>query len=148
MRFTTTPIPRIALLMALLLLAGSDLVRAGDPHPLSIQPPTSRFPTSRSDAESRAPVSSTSSWWLLPLGLVLAAGAWGGISLSTRKNLPARKSPASLELLGRVSVGPRQSVCLVRVADQVLILGTGPQGPPTLLGELAEPDRKPEEPPR
>jgi flagellar biogenesis protein FliO len=44
-----------------------------------------------------------------------------------------------LEVLGRASLSPRQAVTLVRVGDRVLILGTGPQGAPTHLGEVTDP---------
>lgn len=128
--------------------AGGDVVgeEAGrKPARLSI--PSSRFPTSREADQARAEGSGASSWWLLGLGVVLAGAGWAGVSLAGKRGASGKKKGpgVALEVVGRVSVGPRQGVCLVRVNEQVLILGTGPQGPPALLGELTEPARAGEE---
>ena len=42
-------------------------------------------------------------------------------------------------MVGRTSLSPKQTVYLLRVGDRVLIVGAGPQGPPSLLGELTDP---------
>jgi flagellar protein FliO/FliZ len=40
-------------------------------------------------------------------------------------------------VVGRTSLSPRHTVYLLKAGDRVLIVGTGPQGSPTLLGEMA-----------
>ncbi len=150
MRFRMSGTGRIAVVAGLLVGASQAVADEGlsrDPKTLAIQASpgnAGRFPTSREHAGAPGSGSgSSASWWLIPLGLVLAGGAWGWIRLSSRGGTTGRKTAAvALEVVGRVSLGPRQTVCLVRVGDQVLIVGTGPQGPPSLMGELtgAEPE--------
>jgi hypothetical protein len=41
-------------------------------------------------------------------------------------------------VVGRVSLSPRHSIFLVRAGERVLLIGTGNQGAPSLLGELTE----------
>jgi hypothetical protein len=144
MRFWTTATLRIVFVACL--LPAPVRSEAGErPAPLAVkapQPAAARFPTSRQRADSSQPpmTAPSASWWLLPLGLLLAGGAWAGLTLSARKSASTRTRPAvPLEVVGRVAVGPRQAVCLVKVGAQVLIVGTGPQGPPTLMGELEQP---------
>ena len=81
--------------------------------------------------------SSTSSggWWLGTAGIALALAAVGGISFGLRKFLP-KSETGPLRVIGRTSLSPRHSVYLLRAGDRVLIVGTGPQGSPTLLGEM------------
>lgn len=85
--------------------------------------------------------SSTSiGWWLGPVGIVLTLAAFGGLSLANRRGLlPTRRESGPLEVVGRVSLSARHAVYLLRTGDRVLIVGTGSQGPPTLLGELTDP---------
>jgi hypothetical protein len=45
-----------------------------------------------------------------------------------------------LRVVGRTSLSPRHTVHLLSVGARVLIVGTGPQGAPSLLGELTDPD--------
>jgi flagellar biogenesis protein FliO len=146
----TRPATTLALFALLLLPATAAPARADDNParaPLALQAP-GRFPTSRESASSAtSTASSSSSWWLLGLAVAVGGSAWAVVAISSRKSaLAARdRPPIPLDVLGRVPVGPRQAVCLVKVGDQVLILGTGPQGPPALLGEL---ERATEEAPR
>lgn len=144
MRFRMTALLRIGLAACLVLVAGRPVAGEGAEGAGARNPAagTARFPTSRERGNpTYAPMTgSSTSWWLVPLGVLLAGGAWAGLSLSARKAGSARTSPGvALEVVGRVAVGPRQAVCLVKVGGQVLIIGTGPQGPPTLMGELEQP---------
>jgi flagellar protein FliO/FliZ len=45
-------------------------------------------------------------------------------------------APAGLRVLGRTALTPKHSVYLLKAGDRVLIVGTGPQGAPSLLGEM------------
>jgi len=55
--------------------------------------------------------------------------------VAARKHWP-RESAGLLQVIGRVSLSPRQSIVLVRAGDRVLLIGAGAQGAPSLLGEL------------
>jgi len=86
-----------------------------------------------------APTSmSSGGWWLGSAGIAVALAVFGGISLASRKYLP-KSETSPLRVIGRTSLSPRHSVYLLKAGDKVLIIGTGPQGSPTLLGEI-EPD--------
>jgi flagellar biogenesis protein FliO len=66
------------------------------------------------------------------------------MSLAARRTSTARGTDGgALRVVGRASLGPKQSVYLLRAGDQVLIVGTGPAGPPTLLGSLTPDDVRP-----
>jgi flagellar protein FliO/FliZ len=81
---------------------------------------------------------SSGGWWM---GSVVAASAlavFGGVSLASKRFLPNRES-GPLQVVGRSSLSPKHSVYLLRVGDRVLIVGTGPQGAPSTLGEVTEP---------
>ena len=89
----------------------------------------------------------TSGWWLGTTGVVLALALFGAGSVAARRFLPrADAGPTAMRVVGRVNLTPRHSVALLRVGDRTLILGTGPQGPPALLGEWPEPDLAPAAP--
>lgn len=66
---------------------------------------------------------------------VLALGAIGVVGRSARERGRSRTG-GSLAVVDRVSISPKHAVFLVRAGDRTLIIGTGPQGPPALLGEL------------
>jgi flagellar biogenesis protein FliO len=68
-------------------------------------------------------------------GIALALAAFGGMSIAARKFLPQSES-GPVRVLGRTSLSPKHAVYLLKAGDKVLIVGTGPQGSPTLLGEM------------
>ncbi len=68
---------------------------------------------------------------LLVFTLLGAAVAW-----ARRKSWPGRLAPAVLESRGKLTLGPRHSLHLVRVGDRNLILALHPAGI-TFLGDLA-----------
>jgi hypothetical protein len=68
-------------------------------------------------------------------GIALALAAFGGMSIAARRYLPQAES-GPLRVVGRTSLSPKHAVYLLRAGDRVLLIGTGPQGSPTLLGEM------------
>jgi hypothetical protein len=101
-----------------------------------------RRPVSRDGAHSPAsPASGRSEgaggWWLGTAGVALALAACGWASVAARRYLPrAADGTAALRVVGRTSLSPKHTVYLLDVGGRVLIVGAGPQGPPSLLGEL------------
>ena len=79
-------------------------------------------------------------WWFGTAGIVLALAVFGGISLASRRFAPQTGAGGFLGVVGRSSLSPKHTVYLLKVGERVLIVGTGPQGAPNLLGELTEPD--------
>ncbi len=107
-------------------------------QPASI-PPSSRPYRDKlnRDQADPAPSSGQFGWWIGPAGIAAALAVFGGVSLAQKRFLPGRDS-GPLQVVGRASLSPRQSVYLVRVGGRVLILGSGPQGPPSALGEITD----------
>jgi len=81
-------------------------------------------------------------WWLGTAGVALALAACGWVSIAARRFGPKPGSgPSSaIRVVGRTSLSPKHSVYLLDVGGRVLIVGTGAQGPPSLLGELNDAD--------
>jgi flagellar biogenesis protein FliO len=77
-------------------------------------------------------------WWMGPAGIAAALAAFGGVSLASRRFLPTADS-GPIRVVGRTSLSGKHSACLLRVGDRVLIVGLGPQGPPSTLGEITDP---------
>ena len=105
------------------------------------QPSTSsRRPVARLVGASPSPRpagASSGGWWMGMAGTGLALAACGWASLAARRFLPNRPDRASsLRVVGRTSLSPKHTVYLLDVGGRVLIVGTGPQGAPSLLGEM------------
>ncbi len=81
---------------------------------------------------------SSSGWWLGTVGIAVALAIFGGVSVASKRFLPQHGS-GLLRVVGRTSLSPKHTVYLLKAGDRVLIVGTGPQGSPTLLGELDDP---------
>ena len=77
-------------------------------------------------------------WWLGTAGIAAALAAFGGVSLASKRFLPSRDS-GPIRVVGRSALSPKHSACLLRVGDRVLIVGLGPQGAPSTLGEVTDP---------
>src|SRR6185312_1650201 len=97
----------------------------------------------RVPAPPRSKPSATSSetnggWWLGTAGIAAALAVFGGVSVASKRFLPSRDS-GPFQVVGRSALSPKHSVYLLRVGDRVLILGAGPQGPPSTLGEVTDP---------
>jgi hypothetical protein len=79
-------------------------------------------------------------WWLGTAGIALVVALFGGISLVTRRCWPQLHAGGLLRVVGRASLSSKHTVHLLSVGNRVLIVGTGPQGAPSLLGEVTDPD--------
>jgi len=111
-------------LLALALLANSAFAE-GEPRP--------NLARQRSDATAQA--KGSQGWWLgTAAALVVLAGA-GALCLAARGKA-AGAAAARLQVLGRVHLPPRHALFLVKAGRRTLLIGTGPQGAPSLLGEL------------
>jgi flagellar biogenesis protein FliO len=73
-------------------------------------------------------------------GITLVLAICGAICVAARKYWP-QESAGSVRVVGRVSLSSRHSIYLVRAGERVLLIGTGSQGAPSLLGELTEAER-------
>jgi flagellar biogenesis protein FliO len=94
----------------------------------------------------------TGSGWLGPAGIALALAVLGGVSLAARRGrgwspTPGAAAATRVRVIGRTSLSPRHTVHLLGVGRRVLIVGTGPQGAPSLLGELTDDDPGLDDPP-
>ena len=95
---------------------------------------TDRHPITHHEAASPA-ASSSAGFWLGAGGIAVVLAVFGAVSLLAKKARP--RDSADLRVVGRASLSPRHAVYLLRVGDRTLIVGTGGQGAPSLLGELA-----------
>lgn len=81
----------------------------------------------------------STTWWAGTAGLAAVLAAVGGLGVAARRLRPREQAGVGagpgLKVIGRVGLSPRHAVHLVRAGDRVLVVGTGPQGAPTLLGE-------------
>jgi len=122
-----------------LLVVGSTTAPAAEPEsdsdrtPISWSSRSTRGQGGNRDAEK----SGATGWWFGTAGIALTLAACGGISIAARKYLPQSSSPL-LRVIGRVSLSPRHSVYLLRVDGRVLLIGAGPQGAPSYLGEFPD----------
>jgi flagellar protein FliO/FliZ len=72
---------------------------------------------------------------LAVIAVLLAAA--GGIVFAGRRFAP-RPGAGALNVISRVSLSPKHAVYLLRAGGRVLLVGTGPQGAPSLISELDE----------
>jgi hypothetical protein len=77
----------------------------------------------------------SSGWWLGSAGIALVLVVCGAICVAARKYRP-QDSTAAIRVVGRVSLSPKHSIFLVKAGPRILLIGTGSQGAPNLLGEL------------
>lgn len=97
----------------------------------------SRHPIARSGSSPRtSDGSSAGSAAFVAVCVAGALAAFGAVAFLSKKG-KGGPGLANLRVVGRASLSPKHSVYLLRVGDRTLILGTGGQGPPSLLGELA-----------
>ena len=105
-------------------------------EPVRPDPRRQTGPSSRGDAGA--------GWWIGPVGIAAAFAAVGAVSLAAKRfnlnlNLGMAREGGSIGVIGQARLSPRHSVHLVRVGGRVLIVGTGPAGSPTTLGEVTDP---------
>jgi flagellar biogenesis protein FliO len=91
-------------------------------------------PAPGSERAVKAAAGSGGNWWLGAVGAVLVLALFGGASLASRRLLP-RRGPAMLEVMAHACLSGKHTVYLVKAGSRVLVIGTGAQGPPALLGE-------------
>jgi flagellar protein FliO/FliZ len=80
---------------------------------------------------------STDGWLPGMAGIALALAVVGGLATAARRFAP-RPTAGTVQVVGRVSLSPKHSVYMLRVGRRVLLLGAGPQGPPSLITELED----------
>ncbi len=122
---------------------GDGQVASPSREPLRVPRPSGHLsqPGSVAGSPESAPRGPGSSgWWLGSAGITLVMAVCGAICVAARKYRP-RESAGSLRVVGRVSLSSRHSIFLVRAGERVLLIGTGSQGAPSLLGELTEAER-------
>jgi flagellar biogenesis protein FliO len=112
----------------------------GTPPTLAIPRPEARGRTPLPPRSQHAQASSDAGggWWLGSAGIAAALAVFGGLSLASKRFLPSRDS-GPIRVIGRSALSTKHSACLLRVGDRVLIVGIGPQGPPSTLGEVTDP---------
>lgn len=110
-----------------------------------VPPERRRFPSRESVGASRPgatvsrpAVEGPGVWWVGTAGVAFALAAVGWGSVAARRYLPqgAGPGPTPMRVVGRTSLSPKHTVYLLDVGGRVLILGAGPQGAPSLIGEL------------
>lgn len=121
-------------------LATWPVVSAGEEAPSALQRRVTRDGARAAAAPASSAAGHSGGWWLGTAGAALALAACGWASVSSRRYLPraGTTGPAALRVVGRTSLSPRHTVYLLDVGGRVLIVGTGPQGAPSLLGELTD----------
>jgi flagellar protein FliO/FliZ len=80
---------------------------------------------------------STEGWLPAMAGIALSLAVVGGLAAAARRFAP-RPAAGTVQVVGRVSLSPKHSVYMLRVGRRVLLLGAGPQGPPSLITELED----------
>jgi flagellar biogenesis protein FliO len=73
---------------------------------------------------------------LVALGAVCILLWLGTRWLARRRMGPAAKYDTAVSILRRIPLDRRRQLHLVRVADRVLLIGTGDSGPPSLIADL------------
>ena len=91
----------------------------------------------RREAKSASRSEGSAGTWLGAGGVAAALAAFGARQPGVA-TWQGERGVADAPRRGRSSLSPRHAIHLVRVGDRTLILGTGPQGAPALLGELDE----------
>ena len=141
----------IACVWGALAIGGPAPTRIVSPAHADSEPEGGRYvlpaPLASRPAHAGPAAGASSGWWLGTTGVVLALALFGAGSVAARRLLPRGDAgPLAMRVVGRANLSPRHAVALLRVGDRTLILGTGPQGPPTLLGEWTEPGPAPAAP--
>lgn len=137
------PMPLIAPLVLLWpACAGAQEADSGRRAPTAAigQPDRIPMPRRGDKAEREGTASNASTgWWFGTGGIVVALAVFGAISIASRKYLPGQGGDL-MQVIGRTSLTARHSAILLKVGEQVFVVGVGPQGAPTLLGEVADPE--------
>ncbi len=106
--------------------------QAANSRRLMVPPPSTKLPLSGQGSNS-----GTTGWWAGTVGMALALAAFGGIGLASKRwGITNVRETSLVRVISRTSLSPRHAVYLVKIDDRTLLIGTGPQGPPTLLSEF------------
>jgi flagellar protein FliO/FliZ len=131
-----------------IVVASSMPVRADQ----AVETQGSSTPIPASPSPLRGPATGERSAWLSPggvgsraggsdfrlivtAGLALVLAICGGLGVVARRYLP-KGVVGSMKVIGRVGLTPKHAVYMVQVGRRVLVIGTGPQGAPSLISEL------------
>ncbi len=71
------------------------------------------------------------------VGITVLLAVCGGVAAVARRG-STRGGSAAITVVSRTHLSPKHSVYLLRVGRRSLLVGTGPQGAPVLIGELDE----------
>lgn len=83
---------------------------------------------------------SGASWAWPAIGMALAFAGLGCASWAARRRGAGEaRGAGSVRVIGRTYLAPKQAVHLVQAGGRLLIVGTGPGGPPSLLSTLPDP---------
>ena len=128
--------------LALLLTGTAAPGQEADPAPIRVPPPSSQPARAGAAGASRVGLGlpHSSGWWFGTSGIALVLAVCGTVCALARRYRP-QDSHGLLRVVGRVSLSPRHSIFMVRAGRRMLLVGTGNQGAPTLLGELYDDDQ-------
>jgi len=130
------PLPLLALLLAAALVAPAAASAQDSPEPATdARPIRDTEAARRSRSSSSTP--GTPGWWMGTAFMVAVLGAAGVVCIAAKRQTTGGPS-IKLQVVGRVALPPKHAVFAVRAGGRTLLIGTGPQGAPTLLGELDE----------
>jgi hypothetical protein len=78
---------------------------------------------------------SADGWYWGMAGMTLALAICGGLVATARRFFP-QGAAGGIHIVSRVSLSPKHTLHVLRIGRRVLLVGSGPQGPPALLSEL------------
>jgi flagellar protein FliO/FliZ len=139
-QFFLAPVPSSLVVLFVFMAGTAALAQQPTPAPIRVPPPSDHVARSAASSEPGASPLHSSGWWLGSTGIALVLAVCGAICVAARKYRP-QDSTAPVRVVGRVSLTPRHSIFMVQAGRRVLLIGTGSQGAPTLLGELSEDDQ-------
>ncbi|WP_165070718.1 flagellar biosynthetic protein FliO [Paludisphaera rhizosphaerae] len=134
---------KLLLLSLALLLATAPAVPAQEaPAPETVKSSRETL-ASRKSRSTLAPTSQA--WWLGTAVMILALGGAGAICMAAKHRTESGPT-VRLQVVGRVALPPKHAVFAVKAGGRTLLIGVGPQGAPSLVGELDADDEPVVEP--
>jgi hypothetical protein len=82
-----------------------------------------------------SPPSRSDPWFWGTAGIALVLALCGGLVAGARRFLP-QAGGGGVQIVSRVSLSPKHAVYVLRIGRRMLLVGSGPQGPPALISEL------------
>jgi hypothetical protein len=74
-------------------------------------------------------------WSMALIGITLALAVCGGM-IAVGRRFSTQSAKGDVQVVSRVSLSPKHAVYVLRVGRRALLVGAGPQGPPSLISEL------------